>query len=364
MALDFGVEIECLFPGRATGFTSNQLAPRGATGIAQDLIDAGVACSFVGYNHHRSEMWKIVTDQSVSAPPGYVALELVSPPLTDTGLVQVEKVCEVITRLGAKTNRTCGLHVHIGARELSIDAMRRLAYLYIEHEDVIDSLLPPSRRANNNSYCRSLKQNVIMPRLEAARSIEDIAKALARSGMGSYEKPSRYTKLNFAAFFRHGTVEFRQHSGTVDAIKIINWVKLCQKMVDIAGMEVASVAPVVNNTQADAALARRIARARQLRLIYEAVARPEGATSAEVQALLGRRTPPALSSDLTRLNVPFRTDGRRGGHVVYKLMASAASAATLASMLNKLGLEESEAEFWRQRRALLGSIGVSADLAE
>ncbi len=363
MALDFGIEIECLFPGRAAGFTPGQLAPRVATGVAQDIIDAGVACSFVGYNHHRSEMWKIVTDQSLTAPAGYVGLELVSPPLTDAGLHQVEKVCEIIGRLGAKTNRSCGLHVHIGARHLSIDTLRRLAYLYIEHEDVIDSLLPPSRRASNNSYCLSLKRNVIFPDLERARSVPDLARALVRAGSGSYSQGSRYSKLNFLAHLRHGTVEFRQHSGTIDAVKIINWIKLCQKMVDIAGMEVTRPLPAIASNS-DAELARRIARARQLRVIYEAVARPEGATSAEVQTLLGRRTPPALSSDLTRLGVQFRTDGRRAGHVVYKLLPNATTAVTLASMLEKLGLEEAEAEFWRQRRALLGTVGVSADLAE
>ena len=33
---------------------------------------------------------------------------------------------------------------------------------------------------------------------------------------------------------RHGTVEFRQHAGTVDAIKIVNWVKLVANFVESA----------------------------------------------------------------------------------------------------------------------------------
>jgi hypothetical protein len=37
---------------------------------------------------------------------------------------------------------------------------------------------------------------------------------------------SRYYKLNLSAINVHGTIEFRQHSGTVNAEKAVNWVKL------------------------------------------------------------------------------------------------------------------------------------------
>jgi Putative amidoligase enzyme len=36
------------------------------------------------------------------------------------------------------------------------------------------------------------------------------------------------------AFWRHGTVEFRHHSGTVEADKIINWVSLTQHLLENA----------------------------------------------------------------------------------------------------------------------------------
>ena len=36
----------------------------------------------------------------------------------------------------------------------------------------------------------------------------------------------RYYKINFQAFATHGTIEFRQHSGTLDADKAANWVRL------------------------------------------------------------------------------------------------------------------------------------------
>lgn len=348
MALDFGIEIECLIPG-VRNFISNV-----ARGVAADITSAGLPCAFAGYTHARADQWKIVTDASLTAPTGYVGLELVSPPLNDSHLDQIDTVCNVVRGLHARTNRTCGLHVHIGARQLAFTTLKRLAFLYIENEDVIDSLMPPSRRgpAAGQGYCNTMK-SVDFAALNRANTVQEIALAIRVENTRSNPTPSRYVKLNFSSYWRHGTVEFRQHSGTIDPVKIKRWVVFCQKLVDVAGIDRPITVPRPNQ---DAELARRIVRARQLRLIYEMVAREQGATSVEVQGILNRRTPPALASDLTRLGVRFRTDGRRDGHVVYKLMPNATEVATLSSLIEKLQLEQDDQEFWRARHLLLSNI--------
>jgi hypothetical protein len=359
MALDFGVEIEMLLPGQ-TSFIN-----RVASGVARDLCEAGVTCSFEGYNHHRRDYWKIVTDGSLSSPTGYVGLEVVSPPLNDAGVPQIDTVCRMLQQLNARVNRSCGLHVHIGARHLTLDAMRRLAFLYIENEDVIDTLMPPSRRKNLNRYCGGLKAHASIEEVTRARDVPALAIAIRRNDIDN-RNASRYTKLNFASYWKHGTVEFRQHSGTVDAEKIKRWVGFCQKLVDVATLDQPVTVPIVGNNPNNPLL-QRIARAKQLKLIYEAVSRPQGATSVEVQAILGRRTPPALASDLNRIGVAYATDGRRGGHVIYRLVlpnGSPQPAPTLSSLLGKLSLEESDVEFWQNRASLLSSVeGVAADFA-
>jgi hypothetical protein len=358
MALDFGIEIECLFPANVTGLTQTMIKQRVARGVAVDLTDAGVPTEFQGYNHRLTATWKIVTDMSLSAPTGYVGLEIVSPPLNEeNGIPAIRKVCETLARLGAKTNRSCGFHVHIGARGLTVETLKRLAFLYIEHEDVVDSLLPPSRRAGNNQYCASLK-GADAQQLERATTVQQIAAAIKSD---SSDNPSRYVKLNFCSFWRHGTVEFRQHSGTIDAEKIIRWIYLCQKMVDISGVENAPGSPI--SAEVNAAIARRLQRARKSAIIYGLACRSEGVTALEMQELLGTRTLASPSIPLTRLGVAFRTAGRRNGHIVYKVTAGQ-PVPTLVSLLAKLGLSEEDNAFWHNRRALLGTADVPTDLAE
>ncbi len=43
---------------------------------------------------------------------------------------------------------------------------------------------------------------------------------------------SRYYKVNLRSYQRHGTIEFRQHSGTVNFVKICNWVRFLSAFID------------------------------------------------------------------------------------------------------------------------------------
>ncbi len=188
----FGIEIELVH--------GNKYAMRDA------LQRAGIDCEVEGYNHTTRPHWKIVTDSSIRGG-GY---ELVSPILKgEEGLDEVRRVCEVLNAQGATVNRSCGLHVHHGAGDLKEKHLRNLLNLYRRSEGVIDTMMPVSRRASNNTYCETLRH--------------------LREG----ERPwGRYYKLNLESLHVHGTVEFRQHSGTVDAEKITNWVKITQMMVE------------------------------------------------------------------------------------------------------------------------------------
>ena len=217
----FGVELEFII---APGLTRDDLA--------RVISAAGVPCRSEGYNHNSNASngyWKIVTDASVDSSYSS-GFELVSPPLRgQEGFDQVGKVCSVLTSRGCKVNKKCGLHVHVGASDWQLDTFKNLVRLYASAERAIDSLMAPSRRESNNTYCKSLRVNHAY--LSSATTMDSIAIALGQqAGRHNARGWGRYFKLNLQSFWQHGTVEFRQHQGTVEAAKTIYWVKMCLRM--------------------------------------------------------------------------------------------------------------------------------------
>jgi len=225
--LTFGVEIECIAPGTH----SREM-------VAQLIEQSGVPCRAEMYNHTtRTGQWKIVQDGSLRATSGH-GMEIVSPPLRgEEGFAQLRKVCQVLTRIGCRVNKTCGLHVHVGAANQHLGFFKNLVRLYASAQDTIDTFLSPSRRGWTNRYCRPVQINESA--LEAAGTVTEVARA---AGQATQRDQSRYRKLNLQSFWQHGTVEFRHHQGTVEAHKAENWTRFCLRMAVAATEPEAKVA--------------------------------------------------------------------------------------------------------------------------
>ena len=214
----FGVELECI-----PGVRSNDIET-----IADALSNAGISTRAESYNHTTQRHWKVTTDASIVSDLG--GFEIVSPVLRGgDGIRQLERVLDVLNRRGVKVNRTCGLHVHIGATQLQAADIKHLFKRYGRHEVAIDAIMPPSRRGNTNRYCRSMatliaEDSDTMQRIESARDTRSVAAVFSGHDQ-------RYMKLNIASYLRHGTVEFRQHSGTLEINKIASWVLFCLNFV-------------------------------------------------------------------------------------------------------------------------------------
>lgn len=209
----FGIEIEAYNVERSV--------------LSQALRAAGINVQAESYNHITRRHWKIVNDASVSGSNGF---ELVSPVLKgNSGIEEVKKVCQVLESLRANVNKSCGFHVHFDARELSINDWKNLYKNYITLENEIDQIMPASRKGNGNQYCRSMLNKMVSKQsafsaIEMCNTVSELSRAIANN--------SRYVKLNAESFMRHGTVEFRHHSGTVEFEKISNWVKICGSLID------------------------------------------------------------------------------------------------------------------------------------
>ena len=207
----FGIELEIVH--------RNQRQLRDA------IRSRGIACEIEGYNHSTRRYWKIVSDASVNG--GY---ELVSPVLKgQSGLDEVKAVCEALSEVGAWINKSCGFHAHFGTDDFkeSISVWRNLYINYATLEEDIDAFMPPSRR--RNTYCASLKVRGWREKMENARTLVELEKAITNR--------SRYFKLNSQSYWRHGTVEFRQHSGTIEFDKIRNWLLFCARLVELSKRE-------------------------------------------------------------------------------------------------------------------------------
>ncbi len=194
--ITFGVEIECVNAPHAR------------------LVDAvnakGVGIAFEGYNHNdHNDRFKLVTDASLR---GQNPIECVSPVLKGkAGESQLKTVCEALAEIGATANRSCGLHVHIGADKMTDEQYIRVFKNYQAIERLIDSMMPESRRGN----CQWAKSLLGM----------NFSHCATKSQLRYEMNNNRYYKVNAMSFLRHKTIEFRQHSGTVEFKKIMMWVK-------------------------------------------------------------------------------------------------------------------------------------------
>lgn len=222
----FGVEIECYNASRP------------------DIIRAARAHNQVvesqGYNHTDSGVAKIVSDCSLS---GANTNEVVLPPAND--FAALEAICAALNEAGAKVNRSCGLHVHIDARNMHPSVAWRVIHNYRLMYDDICHILAPSRI---NSRWAMLNPE---PRGVASWC-----------ALADLQCNSRYYAVNLYAYKRHKTIEFRQHQGSVDFDKISRWVEFLQTLVRLSEQnEVLTSAHISELRQI---LARPVAHGRRL----------------------------------------------------------------------------------------------------
>lgn len=184
------------------------------------------------YNHTVQPVWKLITDSSVNCTgvdehgADYYGdgLEMVSPILQGKeGYAQLETVVAAIHDVGGDVDNSCGLHVHHDAGDLTPNQVAGLLRFYIENQLVIDRFLAPVRRSTrNNQWCHPWQER------EKA-TLYEAAKTGSRSEMRHFD---RYRTVNVTAYPKYGSLEFRQHQGTLSYAKMLRWVKLGQSIVE------------------------------------------------------------------------------------------------------------------------------------
>jgi len=116
----------------------------------------------------------------------------------------VEKITSVLKQFKAGVNQSCGMHVHLDARNRD---HKKMFYSLTTHLNILMAMQPKSRQ--DNTYCAKNKTKHF-----------------------DKERGNRYKAVNAAAFNKYNTIEVRLHSGTVCNEKISNWVKLLLTIVN------------------------------------------------------------------------------------------------------------------------------------
>jgi hypothetical protein len=150
--------------------------------------------------------------------------ELVSPPLRgEAGLVQLELAVTTLQNAGASVNVTTGIHVHHDMAGLTGSEIAAFVTLWAERQTAIDSLVSESRRGNRNTYCQNLSDYEL-------RSIQ--------SDLNNYGRIrndiQRFRKINVMSYPKYGTVEIRQHQGSLDGAKLRHWILFGQALITAA----------------------------------------------------------------------------------------------------------------------------------
>lgn len=156
-------------------------------------------------------------------------VEICSPVLKGKdGLEELSHVFSLLKRDGGRCTTRDGMHIHQGAPDFvgNKEAIVRLVKSWHLNQNLIDAFVDVSRHANG--ACQKWAEAHIT-QLEAA-GWDGTSTAYYGSGPSNYYPGRR--ALNIAALSEHGTVEFRQHHGTLEFDEAQAWILFGHRFMD------------------------------------------------------------------------------------------------------------------------------------
>ena len=199
-----GVEAECVFGDCETGEEGNPMAL-----------------------HNIPKGWREAYDGSISGN----GREMISTPSNGNILwTRVKQLENWAKEHNVYINRSCGLHVHLDATDTTWQDLKAISLVMMKVEQHIFDMLPPSRQ--NSNWCKRISMNI--NELIACSTESEFVELWYRNESINRTKynDTRYHGLNLHARFYLGTIEFRYHSGTLNSNKILNWIKICNAVME------------------------------------------------------------------------------------------------------------------------------------
>lgn len=162
--------------------------------------------------------WKAERDGSIRCDVGHQACEIVSPILKGAdGVKQVIAVLEWLNQVGAKVNRSTGMHVHVGWSAGEAELSNLAHYVSNFEPALYASTGTHSREVG--PFCKSIKSDATY-----------VGKFRGKQAMSVTD---RYHTLNITNLSTgKQTVEFRLFAGTLNASKALGYIRLCLGIVE------------------------------------------------------------------------------------------------------------------------------------
>jgi len=159
-------------------------------------------------------------------------MEFVSPILSHFNSEGLRKLCRDIPT--HESNTTPGIHVHVGAGDLTVTDVARLLYAY----GVVERFLVPLYHRETVSYCKETPSKSVQWWLSAARRYLRDTGSVPRPKDICFEQPSdRYMDVNTQALRAHGTIEFRAMGPYYDYEHLVRWAWFVRQMVVVSRLD-------------------------------------------------------------------------------------------------------------------------------
>ncbi len=177
----------------------------------------------------RVEGWTVLSDGSLRNGREYV----MDPPRpVRDSLRYVTAFCSAATEARTNVGVRGGFHVHVQSHDLDIEQTCDVARLYSKYQNVIDRLLPVSRR---NCRWAARMARTTTPELVSMFNLNTPA-----SSRGEAKSSRKYTTVNLAMCRcrnpDHRSIEFRQGASTKRIANVMGWTALVTALVETVAM--------------------------------------------------------------------------------------------------------------------------------
>ena len=184
--------------------------------------------------------WKVMRDSSINpkindGTRDYLdeyRVEFVTPPLKYEDLGLLQNIIRKLRENGAKSDKSCGIHIHVDGANHNPQSLRRLINFMTSRQDLIYEALEIEDRADH--WCHKLNSALLIEMKKdknlSKEKAEEIWYSSANDGYEggiSHEhyNRTRYHGVNLHSYFSKETVEFRLFNSTLHAGKIKAYVQ-------------------------------------------------------------------------------------------------------------------------------------------